>query len=56
MGHQNFDSTAVGLSQSGTSIALDVAVLLFPLPVLLSLQMPLKRKISVILIFWLGAL
>ncbi|KAI1809976.1 hypothetical protein GGS20DRAFT_235023 [Poronia punctata] len=49
------DSPTVGLAQVGTSIALDLIVLTFPLPVIFSLKMNNTRKIAVALIFWLGA-
>lgn len=51
-----FDTVALGLAQSGTSIALDFVVLAYPLPVIFRLHMDRKRKIAVTLIFWLGAL
>ncbi|PYI10679.1 hypothetical protein BO78DRAFT_414316 [Aspergillus sclerotiicarbonarius CBS 121057] len=54
-GHFRFDTVAVGLAQSGTSIALDIAVLMLPLPVLWSLHMRPQKKLGVLLIFWLGA-
>ncbi|RAK90787.1 hypothetical protein BO79DRAFT_252970 [Aspergillus costaricaensis CBS 115574] len=54
-GHFRFDTVALGLAQSGTSIALDVAVLLLPIPVLWSLHMRPHKKFGVLLIFWLGA-
>ncbi|KAI1858734.1 hypothetical protein JX265_010406 [Neoarthrinium moseri] len=49
-----FDSTAMGIAQVGTSIALDFVVLCFPLPVISRLQMGRNRKWAVALIFWLG--
>ncbi|KAI0896220.1 hypothetical protein F4806DRAFT_496338 [Annulohypoxylon nitens] len=54
-GRLRYDSTALGLAQVGTSIALDFVVLCFPLPVISALHMASKRKIAVALIFWLGA-
>ncbi|KAI1206319.1 uncharacterized protein F4807DRAFT_439697 [Annulohypoxylon truncatum] len=54
-GRLRYDSTALGLAQVGTSIALDFVVLCFPLPVISNLHMASKRKIAVALIFWLGA-
>ncbi|GKZ25554.1 hypothetical protein AbraIFM66951_001326 [Aspergillus brasiliensis] len=54
-GHFRFDTIALGLAQSGTSIALDVIVLLLPIPVLWSLHMRLHKKLGVLMIFWLGA-
>jgi len=50
-----FDGTALGLAQSGTSIALDIIVLASPLPIIFGLHMDLKRKVGVMFIFWLGA-
>ncbi|KAI1127676.1 hypothetical protein F5Y10DRAFT_242428 [Nemania abortiva] len=49
------DSSSVGIAQVSSSIALDVAVLIFPLPVIYRLNMARTRKIAVALIFWLGA-
>jgi hypothetical protein len=46
----------VGLAQVGSSIALDVIVLVLPIPVIYRLNMQPSRKIMVMLIFWLGAL
>ncbi|KUI67494.1 hypothetical protein VM1G_11519 [Cytospora mali] len=50
-----YDTTALGLAQVGTNLALDIVMLCFPLPVISSLHMPTGRKIAVSLIFWLGA-
>lgn len=50
------NDTMLGEAQVGTSIALDVLVLCMPLPIILKLHMTMKKKIGVILIFWLGAL
>ncbi|KUI61179.1 hypothetical protein VP1G_11195 [Cytospora mali] len=55
-GRPRYNTTALGLAQVGTSIALDFAVLCLPLPVVLQLNMALGRKLAVSLIFWLGAL
>ncbi|KAI1479323.1 hypothetical protein F4774DRAFT_418908 [Daldinia eschscholtzii] len=49
-----YDITAVGYAQVGSSIALDFLVLCFPLPVISRLHMAFARKMSVVLIFWLG--
>ena len=38
------------------SIVFDVIVLSFPIPVIAHLQMPTKRKLGILAIFWLGAL
>jgi hypothetical protein len=37
------------------SLAFDVIVLLLPLLVIRTLQMPFRRKLAVIMIFWLGS-
>lgn len=55
IGRLRFDSAALGLGQVGTSIALDVVVLCFPLPVIHKLQLSTKKKWAVSTIFWLGA-
>lgn len=55
-GRFRFDTTKFGVAQVGTSIALDIVVLIFPIPVLLGLHMKTRRKIGIALIFWLGAL
>lgn len=55
-GHFNVDGTAFGLAQAGTSIALDVIVLGFPLPVIHRLHMRTRRKVAVGFILWLGSL
>lgn len=55
-GRARFNSASVGLAQVGTSIALDVLVLCFPIPVIFKLQLSTQRKWAVSLIFWLGAL
>lgn len=49
-----YNSTALGLAQVATSIALDLLVLCFPLPVISRLNMNRARKVAVSLIFWLG--
>ncbi|KAI5925014.1 hypothetical protein F4810DRAFT_662535 [Camillea tinctor] len=48
------DPVAVGFTQVGSSVALDILVLCFPLPVIYRLKMPTKKKLLVGLIFWLG--
>jgi hypothetical protein len=50
----NLDPIAVGYSQVVGTLVLDFLVLFFPLPMIFTLQMPLKRKIGVALVFWLG--
>lgn len=54
-GRLRFDSAKLGLAQVGSSIALDVMVLCFPLPVISSLQLQTKKKWAVGIIFWLGS-
>lgn len=55
-GHLRWNSTALGLAQVGSSIALDVIVLCFPIPVIFGLHMRTQRKVAVTLIFWVGGL
>ncbi len=50
-----FNDTAFGLAQVASSFALDVLVLCLPLPVISRLNMKTRRKLALILIFWLGA-
>jgi hypothetical protein len=54
-GRLRFDSAKLGLAQVGSSIALDVMVLCFPLPVISRLQLQTKKKWAVGVIFWLGS-
>ncbi|KAJ8133035.1 hypothetical protein O1611_g588 [Lasiodiplodia mahajangana] len=54
-GRLRYDSSALGLAQIGTSVGLDLVVLAFPLPMIYRLQMAPLRKLSISLIFWLGA-
>lgn len=51
-----YDMTAMGLAQVGSSIALDVVVLCFPLPIVFSWLLSARKKCMVFLMFWLGAL
>ncbi len=55
-GRFRYDIASVGYAQVGSSIALDFLVLCFPLPVISRLHMAFARKMSVVLIFWLGIL
>lgn len=55
-GHPVIDSIKISLSQAGTSIGLDFLVLCFPIPVISRLHMETKRKVAVMMIFWLGGL
>ncbi|RYP09458.1 hypothetical protein DL764_001283 [Monosporascus ibericus] len=50
-----FNTTALGLAQVASSFVLDIIVLCLPLPVIWGLNMQTKRKVTVVLIFWLGA-
>ncbi|KAK8109442.1 hypothetical protein PG999_007579 [Apiospora kogelbergensis] len=54
-GRYRYDPTAVGEAQVATSIALDVVVLLFPIPIVAKLHMSLQRRLIISFIFWLGA-
>ncbi|KAI1761978.1 hypothetical protein GGR53DRAFT_503358 [Hypoxylon sp. FL1150] len=54
-GRFRFEPTPLALGQVGTSIALDVVVLCFPIPIIFGLHMPTRKKVAVGLIFWLGA-
>jgi hypothetical protein len=49
-----FDYNAWYLSYSAFSIFFDIAILCFPIPVIKTLRLDRKRKISIIGIFWLG--
>ncbi|OGM49785.1 hypothetical protein ABOM_001554 [Aspergillus bombycis] len=55
-GHFRFDQVAMEFAQSATSIALNVAVLLLPLPMLWYLPMSPHRVWDLILVYVLGAL
>ncbi|KAE8381678.1 hypothetical protein BDV26DRAFT_289309 [Aspergillus bertholletiae] len=55
-GRFRFDQVAMEFAQSGSSIALDVVILLFPLPMLWSLSLSPQRKWEIALIYLLGAL
>jgi hypothetical protein len=50
------DVNAVGWTSGAINIALDIGVLLLPLPGLTKLVMPWERKIHILLIFSLGSL
>ncbi|PVI03883.1 hypothetical protein DM02DRAFT_694976 [Periconia macrospinosa] len=50
----NFDVVSFGLAQGGTSLALDVLILTFPLPMIWNLHLQRRCKIAVGIIFWLG--
>ncbi|KAF6222571.1 hypothetical protein HO133_000616 [Letharia lupina] len=53
-GHLRWDSTALGLAQVGSSVALDFIILCFPIPVIFGLHMRTQRKVAIALIFWVG--
>lgn len=55
-GRMRYDMTALGLAQSGSSIALDIIVLCFPLPIVLRMLLSPRKKFMVFFMFWLGAL
>lgn len=55
-GRMRYDMSALGLAQVGSSIALDVIVLCFPLPIIIRMSLSGKKKCMVFLMFWLGAL
>lgn len=48
-------ASADALAQGAGNIALDMYLLLLPLPVICRLQMPLKRKIGVAAVFLFGS-
>ncbi|RYP60591.1 hypothetical protein DL769_008048 [Monosporascus sp. CRB-8-3] len=50
-----FNTTALGLAQVASSFTLDIILLCLPLPVISGLKMRTKHKVTVALIFWLGA-
>jgi hypothetical protein len=54
-GRYRYDPTKVGEAQVASSIALDILVLFFPMPIIAKLHMSLKKKIVISFIFWLGA-
>lgn len=51
-----YDMPALGLAQVGSSIALDVVVLCFPLPIVFRMLLSRRKKFMVFFMFWLGAL
>lgn len=56
VGRLRFDLAALALAQVGSSIALDIIVLCFPIPVIHRLQLKSSKKRAVAVIFWLGIL
>jgi len=54
-GHFIINPTDFHISQAWTSLILDVITLCFPLPMIRTLQMPLRRKLLVSMIFGLGS-
>ena len=55
-GQPRFDVAKVGYALTGSSIALDLCVLCFPIPLVLRLHMSTKQKLSVVFMFLLGSL
>ena len=55
-GRMRWDMEAMWLAQVASSIALDVVVLCFPLPIVFRMLLSPKRKFMVFAMFWLGAL
>ncbi|CAI6262719.1 unnamed protein product [Periconia digitata] len=50
-----YDFNAWYLANSGISIVFDITILCFPIPVIRTLRVDFRRKLSIIGIFWLGA-
>ncbi|PSN64929.1 hypothetical protein BS50DRAFT_47370 [Corynespora cassiicola Philippines] len=50
------NDSAYVISVAAMSLAFDCIILIMPIFVIRKLQMPLRRKIGVMLVFWLGAL
>lgn len=55
-GRMRWDMRALGLAQVGSSIALDIVVLCFPLPIVFRMLLSPRKKLMVFAMFWLGAL
>ncbi|CAJ2509836.1 Uu.00g057360.m01.CDS01 [Anthostomella pinea] len=53
--HQCLDLNVLGYVAGGLGIGQDLVILLIPLPVITSLQMPLKRKLFTLFMFSLGS-
>lgn len=51
-----YDLSSMGLAQVGSSIALDIVVLCFPLPIVFRMLLSPRKKFMVFFMFWLGAL
>lgn len=51
-----WDMRALGLAQVYSSIALDIIVLCFPLPIVFRMLLSPRKKLMVFAMFWLGAL
>ena len=49
-------SFMLGLVQGSLSVALDLFILILPIPVVMTLQMPRKRRVGVLAVFMTGAL
>lgn len=50
------DKKALWFSNSGIHILTDVIILIYPMPVLKSLQLPKKQKIALMAVFALGGM
>jgi hypothetical protein len=50
------DDAAYAIAVASMSLGFDVIILLMPLFVIRTLHMPTRRKIAVLMVFWLGAL
>ncbi|KAI1398166.1 hypothetical protein F4819DRAFT_498910 [Hypoxylon fuscum] len=55
VGVWRYDAEATGLANVGTSVCFDILVLCLSLPFIFKLHLPTRKKITVSLIFWVGA-
>lgn len=51
-----YDLATMGIAQVASSIALDIIVLCFPLPIVFRMLLSPRKKFMVFFMFWLGAL
>ena len=51
-----FKQLILGLVQGSLSVALDLFILILPIPVVMALQMSLKRRVGVLAVFMTGVL
>ena len=49
------DPVMLSLARAGSSLALDIIIIVYPIPKIAKLHIPLQRKIAVGLIFALGS-